>query len=212
MSAAASCGDITESYEETQTNITTAVMTEATETDAMDIYPKLYKREVSRIFAHTSAANHGSSDVSYALCDLDSNGIPELILKHGTGEADYVISVYTVDDNAKLIRMDDLAGGHTAFGCSEYDSSLVLIYGHMGNGAISWYSLKDGALSETKSESFYLAYNEGYDDYMNKYGVKYIGFVNAFNLGYEDTETKSFLYCSDGTKEEFSGLYLDYIK
>lgn len=180
---------------------------------AGDIYPELYKLEVARVFDRTGAQNDGAASVSYALCDLDGNGIPELLLKHGTCEADFVISVYTVGDDGKLNDIAELGGSHASFGYSEDGGSLVLIYGHMGNGALRWFSLTDGVLSETKNVSFELTENDSYDDYMDKYGVKRVmECVSAFNIGYGDSETKSYLYHTDGSEEQFSGLYLDYIK
>jgi len=189
---------------------TTTVPDDESAGGVMDMYPSLYQGEVSRVWNETAGENDNMVSADYTLRDLDGNGVPELILRHGTCEADYMINVYTVSDDGELQNIAEIGGSHTAFACEEGSGGFVLLSGHMGIGALRWFEMKNGSVTESRSESFELGKDETYDDIMEKYNVGYIEYVSAFNAG--DGETRSTVYYSADDYEEFSGLYLDFIK
>lgn len=176
----------------------------------MDMYPAIYQEEVSRVWNETAGANNGLVSVDYALRDLDGNGVPELLLKHGTCEADFMTDIYTVNDMGELTNVGLLGGSHAVFAYDETSGDLVILSGHMGIGSLRWFRMENGAVSETNEVSFEIAENETYDDYMEKNNVAYMEFVSAFNTG--EGETESYLYHNADDFEKYSGLYLDYIK
>jgi len=97
------------------------------------VYNKQYNEAMNRL------------DISCVLFDIDSDGVSEMFIKHGTCEADYMMDVYTYrDGKATLVGTD--GGGHCALEYSEKTGRLYKITGHMGAGAVYEYSLKDDNL------------------------------------------------------------------
>lgn len=56
---------------------------------------------------------YGYTMDGYTLYDVDKNGVPELIVKFGTCEADYDGRLYTFD-GTKVVYVDEFAMGHTS--------------------------------------------------------------------------------------------------
>ena len=92
--------------------------------------------------------------------------LPELLLKHGTCEADFMTDIYTVNDMGELTNVGLLGGSHAVFAYDETSGDLVILSGHMGIGSLRWFRMENGAVSETNEVSFEIAENETYDDYM----------------------------------------------
>lgn len=81
----------------------------------------------------------------FCLYDMNLDGFPEFILKTGSCEADYWITVYTIADGA-LVDCGGLSGGH----CSLYadgSGGFVGYEGHMGEYHITASALEGTALS-----------------------------------------------------------------
>ena len=177
----------------------------------MDMYPAVYQSEIRRIFDETSEKNEGSASIEYALRDLDNDGIPELILKYGTCEADYQIHIYRYDEECELKDLGLFGGGHTAFCYDENTGDFVILWGHMGASSIMYYEWENGTLVSKDHYDFTLDdKTPSYDTVLDEKGVKYMEFVAANNFS-ADGEIKSWIYYGNGNSEEKEGLYLDYI-
>lgn len=160
-----------------------------------------------------SYTSMGNFLVSYVLYDMDHDSIPELLVKYGTCEADYQIAVYTYRNDALKLVEDGLGGGHTSL-CYDYVArQLVLAYGHMGYGEMSWYDLdENGDLRFLiSSGSFEFAGEDGLDfeDYMNKYNVAWLDECTFFGT---DTTWISTFPGGVYQFEEYSGFDYRYLE
>lgn len=177
----------------------------------MDMYPAVYQAEVKRVFDETAAENNGMASIEYALRDLDVDGIPELILKYGTCEADFRIHIYRFDEECELQDLGVFGGGHTSFCYDENTGNFVLLWGHMGSASIMYNVWENGTLKQTDHYDFTLdEQNPSYDAVLEEKGIKHMEFVGAFTID-SNSGIKSYFQHGDGTSEEFDGLYLDYI-
>ena len=177
----------------------------------MDMYPAVYQAEVKRVFDETAAENNGMASIEYALRDLDVDGIPELILKYGTCEADFRIHIYRFDEECELQDLGVFGGGHTSFCYDENTGNFVLLWGHMGSASIMYNVWENGTLKQTDHYDFTLdEQNPSYDAVLEEKGIKRMEFVGAYTID-SNSGIKSYFQHGDGTSEEFDGLYLDYI-
>lgn len=71
----------------------------------------------------------------YNIYDIDKDGIPELILKHGTCEAGYYGDIYTFREGTTEL-LGQLSLGHTLLYSCPDEKSIVVSYGHMGSAWI----------------------------------------------------------------------------
>jgi len=177
----------------------------------MDMYPAVYQAEVKRVFDETAAENNGLASIEYALRDLDVDGIPELILKYGTCEADFRIHIYRFDEECELQDLGVFGGGHTSFCYDENTGNFVLLWGHMGSASIMYNVWENGTLKQTDHYDFTLdEQNPSYDAVLEEKGIKRMEFVGAYTID-SNSGIKSYFQHGDGTSEEFDGLYLDLI-
>lgn len=83
----------------------------------------------------------------YFLYDIDKNGVPELLMRYGAGEAGYYTTVYGYVNGA-VTDLGDVASGHAAFYTWPGENAVALNWGHMGGNLITRISLADGKLTE----------------------------------------------------------------
>lgn len=76
----------------------------------------------------------GSEYLDYGLCDLDGDGVLELLVREGTCEADYIWQVYTVGEMGAK-EVGSFGGGHSALYLDDEDGVLC-VYGQMGHERI----------------------------------------------------------------------------
>jgi len=177
----------------------------------MDMYPAVYQGEIRRVFEQTVNEHDGAASVEYAFRDLDADGIPELILKYGSCEADFQIHIYRFDEECELKDLGIFGGGHTSFCYDENTGDFVILWGHMGAASISYYEWENGTIVSKDHYDFALDdQTKSYDTVLNEKGIKYIECVSAYRSGL-DGEIKSWIYHSNGETEEKDGLYLDYM-
>ena len=74
-------------------------------------------------------------EYSYFVYDIDKDGIPELIVKTGTCEADYTAVVYGCQ-NGTSIRIGETHAGHSSFYGDPFGNGLIIHQGHMGYATI----------------------------------------------------------------------------
>lgn len=84
----------------------------------------------------------------FALYDMNNDGIPELIEKTGTCEADYIYNFITYR-NGTIVNIGSDGGGHSALYRDNETGQLCKRYGQNGIGNIVWYT-SDGYTIETK--------------------------------------------------------------
>ena len=90
-------------------------------------------------------ANPG--DYGYLFDDIDKDGIPELITKTGTCEADYIGTVYYFQ-NGRVVKAGDFSLSHASLYSDPMNNGVILGRGSMGWACAIRYSLRNGHLVE----------------------------------------------------------------
>ena len=177
----------------------------------MDTYPAVYKEKIRSVFEQMENDHDGMASIEYAFRDLDADGIPELLLKYGSCEADYQIHIYRYDEECELKDLGVFGGGHTSFCYDENTGDFVILWGHMGAASITYYEWENGTLASKDSYDFTLdEQTPSYDTVLDEKGIRYIEFVSASKFSL-DGSIKSWVYHGDGSSDEYDGLYLDYV-
>lgn len=86
----------------------------------------------------------------YFTYDLIGDSIPELWLKTGTCEADYILYVYTCD-NGKIRKVLETEGGHSDF--FPYNDEMICVTCNTGSGYVSRLIASESGI-EIKSSEF----------------------------------------------------------
>lgn len=84
----------------------------------------------------------------YYIYDLDRNGIPEMLVRIGSCEADYQGCFYTYDESKGVVELGKVWLGHTSVYTYPEGDGLLLHMGHMGYATMEVVSIKNGSLSE----------------------------------------------------------------
>jgi len=145
-----------------------------------------YKSAVTEKFNSVLSDDYYST-VEYTLYDMDYDGIPELIIKYGTCEADYRISVFTYNESGLREIADNISGSHTSFGYDYVADQLVILQGQMGYGDMSWYDIDESGnirfLISTGGFEYGADADNDFDAYMKKYNVARLSSVFYSTFG-----------------------------
>ena len=102
---------------------------------------------------------------SYVLYDIDKDGVPELLMRYGLGEAGAHTTVYGYADGA-VTELGDIPSGHSSFYAWPGENAIARNWGHMGGHFVEKISLVDGDLQvETVFEEGYAAGGEEAAEY-----------------------------------------------
>lgn len=176
----------------------------------MDMYPAIYQGVIKTVFEETAAEHGGIASIEFAFRDLDADGIPELLLKYGTCEADFQIHLYKINPENGADDLGLIGGGHTSFAYDENTGDFVIVWGHMGAASINYFKWDNGNLKSTGSYDFTIDENTpSYEKVLEEKGIRYMDVVYATR--YEDGSVKSYFSHPNGETEEFDELYLDYM-
>ena len=89
---------------------------------------------------------------SYFVYDIDKDGVPELIVKTGTCEADYMAAIFSYRDG-QAFRIDEIGAGHSSFYGDPVNGGLIIHWGHSGYaGGYRYYITDDQTTFETLFE------------------------------------------------------------
>lgn len=134
---------------------------------ASNMYKENYKSIITAL-----SFNDSINTIDYTLYDMNADGIPELVLKTGSCEADYKLSFYTYKENIGVLTIgDNFSGFHTTFYVDKASNSLCTQWGQMGVGGIAWYSFDGNSVSEFKRQDNieYATPNVNFDNYDDAY-------------------------------------------
>lgn len=81
----------------------------------------------------------------YYLYDINKDGIPELIVKFGTCEADYNGHCYTFDGE-KTVFLEEVGLGHAGLYTDPENNGVIYVWGHMGYQYMERRSLEGNGL------------------------------------------------------------------
>ena len=76
----------------------------------------------------------GGDYLEYGLCDLDGDGILEMIVKEGTSEADFLWRVYTIGETGAK-DVGSFGAGHSLL-YTDAEPGVLCVYGQMGHEEI----------------------------------------------------------------------------
>ncbi|MCR5601990.1 MAG: hypothetical protein K6G33_14785 [Ruminococcus sp.] len=174
----------------------------------MDMYPAIYQGVVQAKFDEVAKQHEGLVSINYAFRDLDADGIPELLLKYGTCEADYSIDIITLDKEGEPKVINNIGGGHTSFAYDENTGDLVLVWGHMGAASIDYYVWDSGSMKLRDHYDFEInEQNPSYEKVLDEKGIRFIDFGSAFQTDYS-SGVSSYLCHPDGTAEDREGVFI----
>lgn len=98
-------------------------------------------------YIYTNGINSSPSYfMEIGLYDIDMDGIMELLINHGTGEADRVYEIYSTDGE-QVVKIGEVGGGHSSLYEDAY-GNLYLDYCQMGYEMITSISIEDGVILE----------------------------------------------------------------
>ena len=89
--------------------------------------------------------NYSDSLWGYYLADLDGDKKAELLVKHGSCEADVRTTVYKYT-NGKAKKVGEFYSGHTSYYAYPGHSGIISVWGHMGGESVDTISLKKGKI------------------------------------------------------------------
>lgn len=177
--------------------------------DYVSAYKEVITSECSKVSAELGS-------VSYALFDFFGDSSPELLVKTGTCEADYMVSVYTMENGSAVTIGEPLPGSHTSFGENIMSGCMALLTGHMGYGTAVQYTVADGQLISAGGE-LETEYSDS-DDFYNivmSQGYKFIAFAEIW-YGSGEPVTWVFNVGQDGRytneNEEHQGADLSFLE
>ena len=115
----------------------------------------------------------GSDYLDYGLCDLDGDGVYEMIVKEGTCEADFVWRVYTISETGAK-DVGSFGGSHSVL-YTDDEPGLLCVYGQMGHEEIVRVSYDGQYLSLQTLVSQDLAPGEEYTKPGDRIATQLIG-------------------------------------
>ena len=89
--------------------------------------------------------------ITYAIYDIDKNGVPELLLRNGTCEMDFMYEIYT-HDGSKAVYLGETFGGHASLHEIPDRNGVYVHYGHMGSECINTVRILNGKVVVQEGE------------------------------------------------------------
>lgn len=87
-------------------------------------------------------------EIEYTVYDIDKDGTPELIVKSGTCEADYIGALYSFRNGKAFQFGEEIGLGHSSLYSDPGENGIILMYAHMGAAGALRISLIDGYAEE----------------------------------------------------------------
>ena len=105
-----------------------------------------YRAVLDEALAKRNAENPGDflAECSYCLYDIDKDGTPELLLKTGTCEADYMGRIFFFDGRRASQLGEELSLSHSSFYTDPNENGVIIFGGHMGYARASRVTFTDG--------------------------------------------------------------------
>ena len=85
-------------------------------------------------------------EYTYFVYDIDKDGTPELFVKTGTCEADYVLAIFSYHDSQAL-RIGEIGAAHSSFYGDPVHGGLIQHQGHSGYAGAYRYRISDGEIT-----------------------------------------------------------------
>ncbi|WP_448861991.1 zinc-ribbon domain-containing protein [Dorea sp.] len=161
-------GDTTNSSSK-ETSIDSQSIAESSNSVTSDTYLAEYGPIIDAAY---SKYYDGIQVMNYFLCDIDKDGIKELLVQNGTCEADYTYQAYTIQNN-KSKYLGEISGFHTMFYKDENGGTekyIIQVQGYMMGETISHIEINNGKIESEEVSNKQLGQDEEY--YSNSYPVE----------------------------------------
>lgn len=156
---------------------TSAETTESHHTHEKSEIIKAYEEAVSQKIDMMLESDYDSVSVSYTLFDMDSDGIPELIVKCGTSDDDFQNTFYTYDDFGIKVISDGTASGHSGFAHDTETGAFVSAYCEKGTAVLNWLSYDGSDIEIVNSCEFEYSGEVPYEIQAEDFGVEWLPFA-----------------------------------
>lgn len=84
---------------------------------------------------------------AYYLTDINKDNLPELLIQHGTCEADCLVTIYKYS-KGKAVKVDDISGAHSVFYGYPDGNGFIKLSAHMGYESIALITIKENIVTE----------------------------------------------------------------
>ena len=111
---------------------------------------------------------------SYALFDMDSDGVEELVLKIGSGEAGFKYKFYTIIQG-QVAEIGEFMGAHSTLFANEDGEGIIHAHGFQGSERVTLITLDDSSSKKSIKTSTMYSRNLGEDDeyFYNSYPIEH---------------------------------------
>lgn len=89
---------------------------------------------------------------TYSVYDMDADGVPELISRLGSGEAELTYYFYSLAPDNSLLELGSFSASHSVLYAHE-QTGIIHVSGMMGYQTVTHITLSDGKLSFTELEA-----------------------------------------------------------
>ena len=210
--AAETTAEATTAEVTTETETTTEPENSASAGDRETMYPETYKNMIQDKYDMLADYQTGEIRVSYALYDMDADGVPELVLSY---DEEYMgekiegnLGMYTCDENGEAQEVGYFGPDPAAWGCTSDAGDLALIYEMDDYIAIHHFVLSDGSVGIDDSVEFDRDENTVTKDVMAEGGCKYLPYVSIVGKG--DDIKSSYIDPNTGKTEEKDGFGFEF--
>lgn len=117
-----------------------------------------------------------TENVVYNLTDIQKDNVPELVIRTGSSEVEYMYYFYTFKDDV-VSMIGEIGAGHTLLYEINDEKYIMAVYAHMGYETVSNISIVDNKIKYEEVFKREIDINEEYTE-----GDKYIELYDVSNL------------------------------
>jgi len=176
------------------------------------MYPEAYKNMIQEKYDMLADYQTGEIRISYALYDMDADGVPELVLSY---DEEYMgekiegnLGMYACDENGEAQEVGYFGPNPAAWGCTSDAGDLALIYEMPDYIGIQHLVLSDGSVGIDDTAEFDRDENTVTKDVMAEGDCKYLPYVSIVGKG--DDIKSSYIDPNTDKTEEKDGLGFEF--
>lgn len=117
-----------------------------------------------------------TENVVYNLTDIQKDNVPELVIRTGSSEVEYMYYFYSFKDDV-VSMIGEIGAGHTLLYEINDEKYIMAVYAHMGYETVSNISIVDNKIKYEEVFKREIDINEEYTE-----GDKYIELYDVSNL------------------------------
>lgn len=157
----------TEEVDEAETQENSSNTTDTTKT-----WKTAYKEQLQKFYKQYDNSESNQIATEYGIADIDKDGIPELLIRNYTCEADMIMYFFKYE-NGLVNQLGTLGSSHTAYYTMNNEKYLLGVNGHMGYETTFKVYISSNKIKTETISSKELGADEDYEE-----GDKYLEEVN----------------------------------